>query len=97
MEKRRKGRGPWVWLAVVVLAALVAWLIAAEALWRNPEATSDSRSAVVQPAAVPEPRPAAPAQPSPVEAEGTGDAARGESGVRGDGASVNASPTDPRP
>lgn len=97
MEQRRKGRGPWVWLAVVVLAALVAWLIAAEALWRNPEATSDSRSAVVQPATVPEPRPAAPAQPSPVEAEGTGDAARGESGVRGDGASVNNSPTDARP
>nr|WP_315052214.1 hypothetical protein [uncultured Brevundimonas sp.] len=97
MEKRRKGRGPWVWLAVVVLAALVAWLIAAEALWRNPEATSDSRSAVVQPAAVPEPRPAAPAQPSPVEGNGTGDAARGESAVRGDGAAVNNSPTDARP
>jgi hypothetical protein len=97
VERKRRGRGPWVWLAVVVAAALVAWLIAAEALWHNPQATSDSESAVIQPATVPEPLPATPAQPNPVEADATGDASRGESGVRGDGASVNGSPTDARP
>ncbi len=97
MEQRRRGRGPWVWLAVVVLGALVAWLIAAEALWRNPQATSDSESAVVQPATVPEPLPATPAQPNTTGADATGDASRGESGVRGDGVPVNNSPTDPRP
>ena len=40
---------------------------------------------------------AAPAQPIAVEGNGTGDAARGESAVRGDGAAVNNSPTDARP
>lgn len=97
MAQSKNGKGRWIWLGVLAAAALGLWLFAAEVLWHEPQATNDSESAVVQPSFVPAPAPATPAQPNNAASDATGDASRGESAVRGDGASVNGSPTDAQP
>lgn len=83
-DPTRRGRIRWEPLLVGgVVLALIAYYLVAEVIWRNPQAASDSETAVVQPAVVPPP--------------GDNPALRGQSAVRGDGTPLNGSTTSTPP
>ncbi|HAF80878.1 MAG TPA: hypothetical protein DCG66_07680 [Brevundimonas sp.] len=96
-DPTRRGRIRWEPLLIGgVVLALIAYYLVAEVIWRNPQAASDSETAVVQPAVVPPPGGAVPPS-APAVAPGDNPALRGQSAVRGDGTPLNGSSTSTPP